>query len=113
MNTWFLNKMISLKFSADGTNGIFRGYSKKFGTGQTGSGQFRIFRGGTNGIRDYSEFFGTGHSGFGIRKSLSRRTLGGTGSTVTSVAGEPVTGGPVIHRHRCMPNRSLHLFNLG
>jgi hypothetical protein len=33
MNTWFLNKMISLKFSADGTNWI----------------------------RDYSEFFGTGH----------------------------------------------------
>jgi hypothetical protein len=52
MNTWFLNKMISLKFSADGTNGIFRDCQKKFGMGQTGSGQFRIFRDGTFGIRD-------------------------------------------------------------
>ncbi len=28
---------------------------------------------------------------------------GATALPVSPVAGEPVTGGPVIHRHRCMP----------
>jgi hypothetical protein len=31
------------------------------------------------------------------------RTPGATAPPVSPVAGEPVTGGPVIHRHRCMP----------
>jgi hypothetical protein len=32
------------------------------------------------------------------------RTPGATAPPVSPVAGEPVTGGPVIHRHRCMPS---------
>jgi hypothetical protein len=43
MNTWFLNKMISLKFSADGTNGIFRDYSKKIRDGTNGIGTIQNF----------------------------------------------------------------------
>ncbi len=45
MNTWFLNKMISLKFSADGANGIFRDYSKKIRDGANEIGTIQNFSG--------------------------------------------------------------------
>jgi hypothetical protein len=40
------------------------------------------------------------------------RWYGGTGGTVAPVAGAPMTGGPVIHRHRCIPSTSLPMISV-